>query len=823
MSANALKNRKAILREETTGFHIPYTNHVTEHIVKTHNGYVMVFKLGGIGFENADDDQINIWHEKLNVFYRNLARPNISIWQTIVRHKVNTYPDGEFPPGFAHDLNEKYRQRISNETLMINDLYIAIVYRPQPGQIGSSVMGFLNRINRETQIQEQEEALDEMAKLQAHVTASLSRYDPEPLGTYKRGQHYFSTLLEYFGLLINGEWQRMPLPRGPINEALATTRLLFGAEAMEYRTATETRLAAVLGIKEYPTPTVVGMFNRLLTSRFSFILTQSFTFISKPIAQNLLGNQFNRMVNIGDLAVTQTQELKDAIDQLSGGEFAMGDHHFSLLIQSEPFEGVKDSEGKNRLRELNKHIAWAKTVLGDTSMTVAREDLALEAAFWAQLPGNFGMRTRLSPITSRNFAAMAPYHNYPVGRATGNHWGDAMCVLISNAKSAYNFSLHASNPREDGGGLKDVAHTYICGTAGSGKTVIIGFLLVMLQKQNVTQIIFDNDYGLEILIRALGGCYLTIQNKRPTGFNPLQLEPTSKNREFLSLWLQRLVYRPDKPLSESESKNLSDALNATLDELEKPFRRLSRVIEHFGKNVPEGLYARLSKWCEVTGGEYAWVFDNEQDSVIEVMEKTATIGFDMTDFLKNPVTCPPITLYLFHLTQSLMDGRRLLCWMEEFSRAISDLAFQEFAKEGLERARKKNAGFIFVTQQPSTVLESPIARTIIEGTATKILLPNEQARPIDYIDGFGLSEREYLLLKQGIEPGSHQVLIKQGQGSVLCELDLKGFDFELDVISGRLNNVKLVREIIEQVGDNPADWLPVFEDQRKTAKIPKTT
>ena len=28
-------------------------------------------------------------------------------------------------------------------------------------------------------------------------------------------------------------------------------------------------------------------------------------------------------------------------------------------------------------------------MLGDSGMVVAREDLALEAAFWAQLPGNF--------------------------------------------------------------------------------------------------------------------------------------------------------------------------------------------------------------------------------------------------------------------------------------------------------------------------------------------------------------------------------------------------------------------------------------------------
>ncbi len=62
---------------------------------------------------------------------------------------------------------------------------------------------------------------------------------------------------------------------------------------------------------------------------------------------------------------------------------------------------------------LNDHVALHAALLADTGMTVAREDLALEAAFWAQLPGNFPVRPRKAPITSRNFAAMAPFHNYP--------------------------------------------------------------------------------------------------------------------------------------------------------------------------------------------------------------------------------------------------------------------------------------------------------------------------------------------------------------------------------------------------------------------------
>jgi len=824
MSApSALKNYKALLREEASALHIPYTIHVNEHVVKTHNGYVMAFKFAGIGFENADDETLNIWHERLNVFYRNIAKPNLSIWQTVIRHREDVYPEGDFEPGFARDLNEKYRKRVGQETLMVNDIYVAIVYRPQPGQVGKTAMSFLNRFNKDAARQEQEEALEEMTKLQQHVMAALNRYDPEPLGIYQKGQHYYSSMLEYFGLLINGEWQRIALPRSPLNEVLATSRLSFGAEAMEYRTATETRVAAVLGIKEYPTPTVVGMFNGLLKAPFSFILTQSFTFITKAAAQALLVNQFNRMVNIGDLARSQTEDLEIAIDQISGNEIVMGDHHFSLLIQGEPFEGVKEAENQPRLRELNTNVAWAKTVLGDTGMTVAREDLALEAAFWAQLPGNFAHRTRLSPITSRNLAAMAPYHNFPVGRATGNHWGEAMAVLITNAKSSYYFSLHASDPKDPtGGSKKDVAHTYLCGPTGSGKTVLFGFMVAMLRKQNATQIIFDNDYGLEILIRALGGLYLPIRNKQKTGFNPLQLEPTPNNIEFMRQFLQRLAYRADKPLSERELKNLNQALDGTLM-LEHQYRRLSRLVEFLDVRDPEGLYARLSKWAESTAGEYAWVFDNETDSIASLMEQTATIGFDSTDFLKNPVTCTPITMYLFHLVQTLMDGRRLLCWMDEFSRSITDSAFQEFAKDGLERARKKNAGFVFVTQSPSSVLQSSIARTLVEQTPTQIFMPNEKAREEDYIDGFGLSEREFLLIKQEIEPGSRQFLIKQGHASVVCELDLKGFDFELDVISGRSHNVEMVRQLIAKVGEDPAVWLPLYRQQLATTPNPATT
>jgi type IV secretory pathway VirB4 component len=44
----------------------------------------------------------------------------------------------------------------------------------------------------------------------------------------------------------------------------------------------------------------------------------------------------------------------------------------------------------------------------------------------------------------------------------------------------------------------------------------------------------------------------------------------------------------------------------------------------------------------------------------------------------------------------------------------------------------------------------------------------------------------------------------------VCELDLKGFDGELAVISGRAHQVQRMRRIISARGADPKVWLPQF-------------
>ena len=130
-----------------------------------------------------------------------------------------------------------------------------------------------------------------------------------------------------------------------------------------------------------------------------------------------------------------------------------------------------------------------------------------------------------------------------------------------------------------------------------------------------------------------------------------------------------------------------------------------------------------------------------------------------------------------------------MVWLDEFAKLISDAGFEALASDGTKTLRKRNGVIAFATQSPNDVLASPISRTLIEQTPTKIFFPNADAHRHDYVDGFGLSDREFELIRTELTPGSRRFLIKQGRESVVAELDLKGFDGELKVISARSTSV----------------------------------
>jgi type IV secretion system protein VirB4 len=99
---------------------------------------------------------------------------------------------------------------------------------------------------------------------------------------------------------------------------------------------------------------------------------------------------------------------------------------------------------------------------------------------------------------------------------------------------------------------------------------------------------------------------------------------------------------------------------------------------------------------------------------------------------------------------------------------------------------------------------------MVEQSVTKIFLANPQAVRDEYVEGFGLSQAEYDIVRSLGAHGGRRFLVKQGHASTICELDLSGLDDFVTVLSATTDHVALLDEIRVRHGDDPFQWLPVL-------------
>ncbi|MBU9597618.1 VirB4 family type IV secretion/conjugal transfer ATPase [Burkholderia multivorans] len=787
-------------REVALADFVPFSSHVDDYVIRTREGdYLRVWKIAGIAFEAADPGDILVRHEGFNQFVRSLPGGHVGLWSHRIRRRVTDHFATPYGNPFCQALATRYYASFAGYRMMANELYLTVVYRPHRTRLGRLFSHAARRTADDIR-RDEHEALKVMAGIAAQVESGLKPWDPVALGVYRKQVRYtqrpvrFSAALEFLGYLVNAVWEPVPVPSGRIAEALPTSRLFFRTGKVEIRMPGATRYAALLDLKDYPEETEPGMLNGLLYGDFEYIETQSFTILDRPTAKEALERQRNQLIAGEDVAVSQVQAMDRALDDLINGDFVLGEYHYSLAVLGE------------RPDEVARHVAKARTQLADAGFQTALVDLVADAAWFAQQPGNWRYRPREAKLTSRNFCGLASLHNFATGKRDGNPWGEAITIVKTPSGQPLYLNFHATPEKKDSGDEKALANTQIIGQAGAGKTVLELFLLAMATKYGVTGVVFDKDRGTEIGVRAMGGRYTVFRRGVPTGLNPFQLEPDASVLHFWERLVRRLV-DTGAPLSARDELDISRAVHEVA-RMARPLRRLSMVRQLMPAVGENSLYARLTKWC--AGGRLGWVLDNPSDLLDFTHNRL--FGFDDTELLDDPEVLTPVTMYLLHLTESLIDGRRFVYVMTEFWKRLGDPVFTDFANNKQKTIRKQNGLGIFDTQSPADVLRSPIARALIEQTATFFFLPNPRADYDDYVHGFKLTEAEFNIVRT-LGENSRLFLVKQGHRSAIGRLDLAGLGDVLDVLSGTTDNIELLDGIRDEVGDEPAAWLPVFHER----------
>lgn len=787
------KNSAVEAKEKSFSQMVPYTYHYDENTILTKNNeFMSVIRVEGFSFQTADDEEVDAKKTLRNNLFKGMAADGLSICVHTIRRKFSAFPEGEFNNIFTDMLNQQWKAKHGPGKAFINEYYISIIKQgPQDAvSIVKNIIGkFLPAANGENK--KMREAYEQLVEIRDRVYNGLANYKPHLLGIRKTEEGNFSEICEFLGRIANVCYeQQMLCPRGNISKYINTQRLYFGNKAIECFGPNYHKFAGIISLKEYRPATYAGVLDGFLSMPSEFIITQTYTFTDRQKAISKMQLQQRRMMQSGDVAISQMMEINSAVDLAMSGAFGFGLHHLTVMCIADDLKSLDEACSQATVQFANVGVAAIRE--GPTNM---------EACFWAQFPCNVGYAVRRATINTLNLSGYVSFHNYPTGKYKGNHWGNACTVMDTSSGTPYFFSFHA----------RDVGHTMIIGPTGGGKTMLLNFLTAQAQKFKPRLFFFDKDRGAELFIRALNGSYTIINPGKKCNFNPLFLDDTPENRNFLIEWLTVLVSTHGEIVGADETQILNQAVDG-IYRLPKEQRVLHNLAPFLGLEIGNSLSVRLKMWH--SDGAKAGIFDNDYDMLD--FSSNMTFSFDMALIMADPVALPPVMLYIFHKINQSLDGTPTMVVMDEAWALIGNKIFAPKIKDWLKVMRKLNAFCVFATQSVEDAAKSEISDTLVQQTATQIFLANLKATQA-YRDVFMLSKRELALVKT-TDPSSRFFLLKQDQDGVVARVHMAGMNDMINTLSGRTDLCIMVDQIRKEYGDDSAKWLPIYFEKLHNMK-----
>ena len=812
-------------KEKGVSEHCPITHLNSPTVFETKEGDVgSVIHVEGHAFDTETLDVLNqlklVWHQTLCSLNEQFC-----VYVHKHRYKVDTTLKAEFTNKTAQTIDEAYQQQFKDNAMYRNDIYITLLFKGITHGKKGKGLKLLTALGKKAVSDERaaqrKNAMKQLRLMVQQWLVSLDSFSPRLLGTNDNALGY-SELTSFIGTLVNAgktirfdspnatnlrvkdvkrlKKESVHYPEGRIAQIISHYDTDFGQWIVfEGPSQHDKRYGTVLIIKTYSgTHTHDVMFDPLMALDCECISTHSFAVLSRAEADKALVLQGKKLENVKDAGVSQSAALHHARDALQCGEFNMGLYQHSLLLTAKDIDTLEHS------------VNSAVKCYQDVGITVIRERLGLQPAYWSQLPGNLHYMTRTAQVTSENVADFSALHNYRTGFYDDNHLGSAMTIAQTLSRTPHFLNFHAQGAKAN----PSPGHTVIIGGNGSGKTVFMAFSHAQLNRYGGRAFFFDRNRGLDIYVRAMGGRYVVLspEHHETIRMNPLQLPDSKDNRAFCRQWFSQLLLREDeKELDDETLIMISDTIDYAFEHIPKDKRTLTAVSRYLP--VDFARWHRLRRWLLGDGrhpeGEYAYLFDNTVDD----LRLTDIMGFDMTHFLDKepPTVLAAVSMYLFHLIeQSNLDGKQLVSiYLDEGWQYLNNHYWQTKLKMWLPTLRKLNMHLIFATQSPSSVVDSPISSMLLDNCATLIFFSNPQAKRTHYIEGFNLTEAEFACIADNT-PQSRLFIYKQGNTSSLLRLNLGGLGPWLKVFSGTSETVKEVEDLIKVYGDNPEQWLSHF-------------
>ena len=796
--------------------YFPYIDHIAPTVMLlADNSVLSVMRMPGVPFSAVMNGQRNGYRRRVVAFLNAGADENVEIHIHLVKHDATLPPPshGDAVAPYAQKLLADYHASIADD-LSVVDWFLTVRVKPRVPPF-ATITDKIKTVTAKLGMASRDDILDPQLEVQLSdamrlAMATLQPFGPVLLGTREDADVdgtplVYSEIAEFLYLLRTLQFSPQPLADvcGFLGAGIAAvdvtavshTRMLRIDHAAGGSPASRT-FAAALGLLVYPRRLDQSRMDDLLAMPGRFVLTVAIRFQTRAELQDSLDLLRRRLISGDNKATEDTDDLEDAISQVAGGRAESGISRWSLVVHG----GTPP--------EVDRLVSAARNIVANAGAKVGLESRGMLNCFVAQLPGA-PLSTWIRPArcTTRQISVLATLSGHARGPARPR-WDRHLFRMLSPSGTAFDFDLFVG----------DVGHNFIGAPNGEGKTVFEAMCITALDaairstangRRPGTQILLDVDQSNHNTIAMLGGRYSTVSVGH-SGVAPLRLPDSPRVRQMLRDLIAGLVQTDGAPPpTKAERDGIRAGVGFVMGEMAPEDREFSIIRSYMGFD-DNGAGDRLEPWCR--DGELGWVFDG---TVHDIDFNTRLAGADLTAVMNDARIMPPLAHLLLWMASDVMDGRRVVIWCEEAPAYMPTPAFARPFKGIALRARKRNASFNAIAQQPSDMLTNEAGHALVKQARQMILFRNDKAVEDDYRQGLGLTPAEFRAVTEDMFAlPYHSVLIKRQDGqSGINRFDLSELQQHLNIMSGTPSRVRLLQRCLERHGGDEMKAFAEFQDR----------
>lgn len=406
--------------------------------------------------------------------------------------------------------------------------------------------------------------------------------------------------------------------------------------------------------------------------------------------------------SIDEDAMSMVADAQSAIAETNSGLVSQG-YYTSVVILMD--------EDRDKLEASARLLEKAINRIGFTARV---ETINTLDAFLGSLPGHGVENVRRPLIHTMNLADLLP---------TSTIWTGMNCApcplypvqspplmnCVTNGATPFRFNLH----------VRDNGHTLMFGPTRVGKSAKLALIAMQARRYARMSIyIFEKGMSMYPTTKGVRGNHFTVAaDDSRLAFCPLQFLGTRGDRAWAMEWIDTILALNGVASTPDQRNEIGQAIMNMHESGARTLTELTLTIQD--KEIRSALKQYTVE------GLMGHLLDAEQDG----LSLSTFTTFEIEELMNlGEKFALPVLLYLFRRIERSLYGQPAMILIDEAWLMLGHPAFRDKIREWLKAFAKKNCLLLLSTQSLTDASKSGILDVIIESAATKIYLPNRDAR-----------------------------------------------------------------------------------------------